>query len=267
MAKYDNVGDVKRRRVPKSLVALIVGIVIFVIGIVLMKVTNTPSFGKRYSIEETLSGADIKDIKLDIGASRVTISQSADDDIHVKGEYLPNEVTVKNNSGRFELEEKSSWFNTGYVNIDGNDPVLDIQLPAKQYSYIDIDGGAGTMDISDLECDVLEMDFGVGKSVCRNIVCKSKADLDLGVGQTTFEDCQLGQTDIDCGVGEMSFTGKIIGDCDVDGGIGKITLNITGDRADYQIIEDGEKKYSDLFAKYKIKVDSGIGEIKVNIAE
>ena len=47
MAKYDNTGDVKRRRFPFFLTIFIIGIVLFIVGVVLIKVTNTKSLGKR----------------------------------------------------------------------------------------------------------------------------------------------------------------------------------------------------------------------------
>lgn len=45
MAKYDNTGDVKRRRFPIFLTIFIIGIVLFIVGVVLIKVTNTKSLG------------------------------------------------------------------------------------------------------------------------------------------------------------------------------------------------------------------------------
>ena len=40
MAKYDNTGDVKRRRFPFFLTIFIIGIVLFIVGVVLIKVTK-----------------------------------------------------------------------------------------------------------------------------------------------------------------------------------------------------------------------------------
>ena len=57
MAKYDNTGDVKRRRFPFFLTIFIIGIVLFIVGVVLIKVTNTKSLGKRYSYNETFDVA------------------------------------------------------------------------------------------------------------------------------------------------------------------------------------------------------------------
>lgn len=59
MAKYDNTGDVKRRRFPFFLTIFIIGIVLFIVGVVLIKVTNTKSLGKRYSYNETFDVAAI----------------------------------------------------------------------------------------------------------------------------------------------------------------------------------------------------------------
>lgn len=72
MAKYDNTGDVKRRRFPFFLMIFIIGIVLFIVGVVLIKVTNTKSLGKRYSYNETFDVAAIDNMEISTSKRAVT---------------------------------------------------------------------------------------------------------------------------------------------------------------------------------------------------
>ena len=76
MAKYDNTGDVKRRRFPLFLTIFIIGIVLFIVGVVLIKVTNTKSLGKRYSYNETFEVATIDNMEIDFSAGDLNIKKS-----------------------------------------------------------------------------------------------------------------------------------------------------------------------------------------------
>ena len=92
MAKYDNTGDVKRRRFPFFLTIFIIGIVLFIVGVVLIKVTNTKSLGKRYSYNETFDVAAIDNMEIDFSAGDLHIKKSSDENIHVTGENLPEKI-------------------------------------------------------------------------------------------------------------------------------------------------------------------------------
>lgn len=76
MAKYDNTGDVKRRRFPFFLTIFIIGIVLFIVGVVLIKVTNTKSLGKRYSYDENFDGGTIANIDINFSAGDLNIKRA-----------------------------------------------------------------------------------------------------------------------------------------------------------------------------------------------
>lgn len=54
----------------------IIGIVLFIVGVVLIKVTNTKSLGKRYSYNETFDVATIDNMEINFSAGDLNIKRA-----------------------------------------------------------------------------------------------------------------------------------------------------------------------------------------------
>ena len=126
MAKYDNTGDVKRRRFPFFLTIFIIGIVLFIVGVVLIKVTNTKSLGKRYSYNETFDVAAIDNMEIDFSAGDLNIKMSSDENIHVTGENLPEKINFSSSNSKLQVKTADSLLHLkgGYISFDGSQPTL-----------------------------------------------------------------------------------------------------------------------------------------------
>ena len=101
-------------------------------------------------------------------------------------------------------------------------------------------------------------------------------NLDCGVGNIKIQDISMNKLIIDGGVGNIKLNDCILYDAEIDGGVGNMDININGDINDYSFDVDGgigtvringEKPgvYSDNKGHYKIKCDSGVGNIKITI--
>ena len=245
---------------------------LFIVGVVLIKVTNTKSLGKRYSYNETFDVATIDNMEINFSAGDLNIKKSSDENIHVTGENLPEKINFSSSNSKLQVKTADSLLHLkgGYISFDGSQPTLTIELPEKAFDTVKIDAGAGQMKLSDLTCENLDIDFGAGSSEVINVTCKNEADFDLGVGKTVFKDCTFNDSDFDCGVGETDFSGKLLGDADIDGGIGSINFDIDGCKNDYKIKSDSKVKINstseenELLYKIKLDIDNGIGEISLN---
>lgn len=231
----------------------IIGIVLFIVGVVLIKVTNTKSLGKRYSYNETFDVAAIDNMEIDFSAGDLNIKKSSDENIHVTGENLPEKINFSSSNSKLQVKTADSLLHLkgGYISFDGSQPTLTIELPEKAFDTVKIDAGAGQMKLSDLTCENLDIDFGAGSSEVINVTCKNEADFD-------------------CGVGETDFSGKLLGDAEIDGGIGSINFDIDGYKNDYKIKSNSKVKINstteenELLYKIKLDIDNGIGEISLN---
>lgn len=114
-----------------------------------------------------------------------------------------------------------------------------LEIPSDvRFSEVEINGGAGKIEIDQLYTEKLDIDMGVGDmTICTSV--DKKCDIDMGVGNIeitllgTVDDYTI---DLDKGIGSAKLNGKEMknnsiygnGDCqvDIDGGIGKIDLVI-----------------------------------------
>lgn len=294
MTKYDNTGDVKRRRFPVSLIILIVGVVLLIVGLVLMKVTGTESLGERYSVEEQFDAGDITDIYIKCPYGEIDIEKSDDGLVHVSGEKLPVKLTARVDDGMLKVYNNKKWslvnFGVHFGNFGAKDSAkLTVSLPEKQYESFDFESGAGEVNIndisfkkgsldfgageinaSDIRCEKIEVDFGAGEADFNGLVSTDKADFDMGAGEVTFENCSLNKSDFDCGVGQLNYSGELKDDADIDGGVGEINFTVDGYCNDYKLITDGhsETNYNSNETtrenKIRIDVDNGLGDVIFN---
>lgn len=131
--------------------------------------------------------------------------------------------------------------------VHGNSKLI-LSIPAdKVFEGVYIETGAGKLDIDTLLTDTLELNLGAGSVHINKMVVTQKTILDGGAGEIVVADGTLHNLDLDMGVGSVTLTSKITGNSEIDAGVGEINLNLLGSLGDYQI-----------------KVDKGIGDIKMN---
>lgn len=159
MAKYDNTGDVKRRRFPFFLTIFIIGIVLFIVGVVLIKVTNTKSLGKRYSYNETFDVATIDNMEINFSAGDLNIKKSSDENIHVTGENLPEKINFSSSNSKLQVKTADSLLHLkgGYISFDGSQPTLTIELPEKAFDTVKIDAGAGLAEYFNIDVNIVRI--------------------------------------------------------------------------------------------------------------
>ena len=98
---------------------------------------------------------------------------------------------------------------------------------------LEINCGAGEVNINQTECERGTIKCGAGEFNITNMNCKGRLDIDGGAGEINITDSVLGGLDLDQGVGEFNFKGTVNGDIDADGGVGEITFNLENPESDF----------------------------------
>jgi hypothetical protein len=260
-----------------AIICLILGAIIFFTGLILYYNTDTDKYLKLKDYNETFNASDVTKLDLDIHWAKLNITQSSDNNIHVKATDVPEEFSADIKSSTFSTTfgERRGFRKSLYTFLDRSysfdDAVVEIQLPEKQYQSFYLDIGAGDTALTDIDCDIFELNCGAGKLECNNINCTS-GDIDCGAGEVIINnikcknklivdggtgkiniDGTLGGIDLDQGVGEFLFTGTINGDIDADGGVGEMRFDLTNPSSDF-----GKN------GKYSIDIDTGIGSSSVS---
>lgn len=190
---------------------------------------NNESFNKVYS-------SNIKYVDIDISTSNVFIKYG--EVLSVDASNVSKNFKVKEN--RDTLSIKSNAFLTFGSKISSE---VIITIPSN-IEELDIEYGAGKLDISDININDFSLDSGAGKVSLKNVV-SSDANIDTGAGELVIEDSKFTDLKLNMGAGKTTFNGLLLGDTKIEQGVGELILNLSGD-------------------DYTIKANKGLGDIIIN---
>lgn len=252
------------------LIVSIVGGILNLIGLV---TDNNEEYLKEMKeVYTTENISKIKDLKIDLKASRLTIENG--NALTVSSNNQNVNVTEKN--GNLQIKEKNHSWN---INSQNQSEVV-ITVPS-DYEFLSIvlDAGAGVIDIKTLNTKDLDLDLGAGTVNIDNLNVYNTTEIDGGAGKMTIQSGYLNNLDFDMGVGESIIKAKIEGNSEIDCGVGRLDLNIIGTKDDYtlkiskgigNVLVDGESISNDVsigIGENGLKIDGGVGNIEIRFLE
>lgn len=212
---------------------------------------------------------EIERIEIDGLSSFVTISIGNEFRVETT-----DDVKVNFKDKSLEIEEDKSW-----LKISNTNSKVVITIPEDTIlGYLDIDTRAGKFIIDGIVVRDLDIDHGAGQLQINNSYTY-KADIDGGVGEISIINTTLNNLDLDSGVGNVELKSIITGNSQVNCGVGKIDITLLGNEEDYSInlnkgigsikVDDKGIKTNTIYGSgpNKLKIDGGIGSIKVNFEE
>ena len=244
----------------------------------------------------SMESNNVKNINIDVEYGEIIIQRGNTDKIDIQTTNIHEEMfkaAVDGDTLKVRYKKGFTFFNFG---LFGKNSKIVITLPEDSvYENVDIDNGAGAMRISNFEAKKIDIDNGVGELKLENIIAEDKMDLETGTGEMSIDTLTCGTLKIESGVGEVNaknvkcgdiktssgvgsfrFDGRIEGDADISNGCGEIRMNLTGSSADYgfkvdsgigQVRVNGNTPVQTSSAKYTFKVSTGIGEVRIDFEE
>ncbi len=180
-------------------------------------------------------------------------------------------ITQTERNGKLTIEERRTL--SFGVNKSEN---LTITIPEDmEFESVNIDAGAGDIEIEALKTKELELDLGAGEVLIRQLTTTEETDIDGGAGNITIQSASLHNLDLDMGVGEVHLISEITGNSDIDFGVGEANITLLGELNDYQIrmnrglgeaTFDGEHMKDDVWygeGTNRIDMDGGVGKIAI----
>lgn len=233
---------------------------------------------------------DIKNLDLDVDYGELIIKTGEGEDLEINTKNISeNRFRYKVNGDTLEITYKGGFSFFTWR----SDAVITITLPkGMEFDNADIDNGAGRTDLSDFTAKTIKLDNGAGELVLTDISASEKITVSNGAGEVRANNLNCGElkisggvgeirvensvcsgADIDNGIGALRYSGEINGDAKINNGIGELRMNLKGNSSDYSFKVDsgiGQVKvngntpvqYGD--AKYNFKVETGIGEVRIN---
>lgn len=219
----------------------------------------------RYSVS-----GDITAVIIDVSAARICVGTGET----LSLESTISDLTVKNDGGRLVIKDKKHII---YNNSNKN--TVDLTLPVGiTLDELDIDGGAGTLDVSGITSRRLSVDIGAGSTRLSSLTVTESADIDGGAGRLVIEGCDITDLDFDMGTGKAVLDCRLSGDCSIDQGVGALELTLRGTPNDYRIKLDkgigsarlggsgvGDGTYGS--GACTVDLDGGIGSMIIDFAE
>ena len=250
----------------------IISIIVGVIGAIFTGIYGVQMITEQTSIEridEELVFSEISKIEVEVKTTNLYI-RTEGEEFRVETYQVPDTTKIENKEGKLIIKDTKVF---SYK----NESSIIIYLPENtKLEEIDLDIGAGRVNIEKLDVKDANFDFGAGSVEIKNMKSE-KSDIECGAGQVKITDSELTNTDLDTGVGKLEFTGYIKGNSQVNCGIGEVILNLEGGKEIYSI--RAEKGIGDIKIKdksvsnesttgtgeNKISVEGGIGNIKIKM--
>lgn len=232
-------------------------------------------FGNLFEENKQISG--LKEFKINDSALILDINVLSSNIYIKQGTVLKVETNnkyIQTNQYKSKLyikEKKHSLFN------NNNNNELIIYVPKDFiFDLVNIETGAGKLNLSSLSSEKLYLNLGAGKVKINNLIVTNSADIEGGAGETIIENSSINNLDLDMGAGKLLLNSKLTGNSEIDAGVGKMNLLLIGSLNDYSItldkgigsatinnrnMENG-KKYG--VGINKVDIDGGIGSMSID---
>lgn len=223
---------------------------------------------------ESTAQVAVRKLKVSVGATDLRIVETTDAE-KVRVESNNGHVVSWQDYDTLQVVEKShfSWFD--FANHE-----LVIYLPAKyQFEEVEIDAGAGRVEISRLAANRVKFELGAGKTEIDYLEAFDDLDIEGGAGSLEIKDGKLKSSEIEIGAGRAAITAQLIGDSKISSGVGRVELNLKATPGDYKfsvdkgigaVTIDGVSQNDDATygqGNNLIKLDCGVGSVEVRTVE
>lgn len=263
------------------LIVNIIGAILSIIGIIggIAFFTNTITDVKEEIVQESpeyleqpevitdnINIEDIVKFEIEVKYSNLEIKKGdfkvESNDTNVKCTQKGNELIVK--------ETGNNWLR----NKEGNKVI--IYIPEnKEFNEIEIDTGAGNIEIESLNTKDLSFSIGAGKVEINNLKVTNEAEIDGGAGKVDILSGEICNLNLDMGIGEFNVCTKLLGNNDIEQGMGKLTIKLTDSQENYTIrtrkgmgsitIDGKEAQNNSIYGNGQniLNIEGGMGAIEI----
>lgn len=213
------------------------------------------------------------DINVKATSLKIRIDSVMQDDVRIEtnNEYIDSWTTDR----ELHIVERSH----GLFGWGGAGEVILYLKKDLQFDHVRIEVGAGALRVDALTAKELSVDLGAGKASLDNLKVSERTKIEGGAGTLAITNSELAQADISVGTGKGDIQAKFVGNSKVDSGVGKLDLELLGKARDYRLdIDKGigsvtlnNQKLSDGASwgegKNRIDINSGVGAVEIKISE
>lgn len=216
---------------------------------------------------------NIESFKIDISNDDIEIKEGE------KFEVKTNDPDVKfyheNSIVKIKSDKTFSW----HLSNSSRGTII-IYLPNEfNISELDLNLGAGKIDIDKIFVETLLMDLGAGTMTAKEINVYEKATINGGAGNINIYSGTINNLNLKLGAGNASIQSDLTGSNTLTTGVGKLNLGLSRSKDNYKfdiskglgniILNDFDVSEDILIGdgETKIKISGAVGNIIINTAE
>lgn len=216
---------------------------------------------------------NIESFKIDISNDNIEIKEGE------KFEVKTNDPDVKfyheNSKVKIKTDKTFSW----HLSNSSRGTII-IYLPNEfNISELDLNLGAGKIDIDKIFVETLLMDLGAGTMTAKEINVYEKATINGGTGNINIYSGTINNLNLKLGAGNASIQSDLTGSNTLTTGVGKLNLGLSRSKDNYKfdiskglgniILNDFDVSEDILIGdgETKIKISGAVGNIIINTAE
>lgn len=216
---------------------------------------------------------NIESFKIDISNDDIEIKEGE------KFEVKTNDPDVKfyheNSKVKIKTDKTFSW----HLSNSSRGTII-IYLPNEfNISELNLNLGAGKIDIDKIFVETLLMDLGAGTMTAKEINVYEKATINGGAGNINIYSGTINNLNLKLGAGNTSIESDLTGSNTLTTGVGKLNLGLSRSKDNYKfdiskglgniILNDFDVSEDILIGdgETKIKISGAVGNIIINTAE
>ena len=216
---------------------------------------------------------NIESFKIDISNDDIEIKEGE------KFEVKTNDPDVKfyheNSKVKIKTDKTFSW----HLSNSSRGTII-IYLPNEfNISELDLNLGAGKIDIDKIFVETLLMDLGAGTMTAKEINVYEKATINGGAGNINIYSGTINNLNLKLGAGNASIESDLTGSNTLTTGVGKLNLGLSRSKDNYKfdiskglgniILNDFDVSEDILIGdgETKIKISGAVGNIIIHTAE
>ena len=216
---------------------------------------------------------NIESFKIDISNDNIEIKEGE------KFEVKTNDPDVKfyheNSKVKIKTDKTFSW----HLSNSSRGTII-IYLPNEfNITELDLNLGAGKIDIDKIFVETLLMDLGAGTMTAKEINVYEKATINGGAGNINIYSGTINNLNLKLGAGNASIESDLTGSNTLTTGVGKLNLGLSRSKNNYKfdiskglgniILNDFDVSEDILIGdgETKIKISGAVGNIIINTAE
>lgn len=201
-----------------------------------------------------LTADTLRNLEVDLEGCALAVRESEDEHVWLAVEGSGREVHYAvENGDTLVIDTPDPILNWPGLQGAVNKTVVYLALPKDaELDAIELECGAGKIDMSDLKADSIDIELGAGACSLEALTARTvvlsvgageasvgtltakETELEVGAGELVIEAIRNdGILDLDIGMGNAEINGIITGEMDLDCSMGNVTMKLAGSEEDY----------------------------------